>query len=495
MAGTGKSTIARTVADMFYTRKRLAASFFFSRGGGDVGSAGKFFTTVARQLGHISPALHRHICVAITEQKEIAGQALRDQWNQLILQPLSKLDPTSLQSSLIIVIDALDECEGDNDIKLLIQLLAEAKNLKNIQLRIFLTSRPEIPVRLGFRPMPAILHHDLLLHDVPRILVDHDISLFLRIQFREISSNSEYLPADWPGDKAIDRLVQKADGLFIYAATVCRFIKTNDQWLPRDLLEVFLPPNERLNHSKNLPRRIPSTSPTAELDAIYTQILQHSIKGVREDKDKEQLSKDFKQVIGSTVVLSRPLSSAALGKLLEHDQETIYLRLRHLRSVLNVPNDQNAPIRLLHPSFPDFLLDKQRCCDPHFWVDEKKAHAALADCCIRLMSSSQNGLRKDICGLHAPGTLVGEVEEDQIDQCLPAELQYACRYWVQHLQRSSAPLHDDEQVHIFLREHLLHWLEALGLMEKISEGILAITSLESMVTVRNGLSVLKKVSN
>ena len=492
MAGTGKSTIARTVADMFYAQKRLAASFFFSRGGGDVGSAGKFFATVARQLGDISPVLRRHICVAITEQKEIVSQTLRDQWNQLILQPLSKLDPTSLQSPLIIVIDALDECEGDNDIRLLLQLLAESKSLKSVQLRIFLTSRPEIPVRLGFRPMPAILHHDLVLHDVPRLIVDRDISLFLRVQFREISSNSEYLPADWPGDKAIDRLVQKADGLFIYAATVCRFIKTNDQWLPRDLLDVFLLPSEASNHSENLLRRIPSTSPTAELDAIYTQILQHSIKGVRADEDKEQLSKDFKQVIGSIVVLFGPLSPAALGKLLECDQEAIYLRLRHLRSVLNVPDDQNAPIRLLHPSFRDFLLDKQRRHDPHFWVDEKKAHAALANCCIRLMSSSQDGLRKDICGLRAPGTLVSEVKEDQIDQYLPAELQYACRYWVWHLQKSNTPLHNDEQVHVFLQEHLLHWLEALGLMKKTSEGVLAITSLESMVTVGNSLSVLEE---
>src|SRR5947207_1158148 len=43
-AGTGKSTIARTVAREHYDRNNLAASFFFSRGGGDVGHAGKFFT-------------------------------------------------------------------------------------------------------------------------------------------------------------------------------------------------------------------------------------------------------------------------------------------------------------------------------------------------------------------------------------------------------------------------------------------------------------------
>jgi len=492
MAGTGKSTIARTVADMFYKRKRLAASFFFSRGGGDVGSAGKFFTTVTRQLGDISPALRRHICVAITEQKEIASQTLRDQWNQLILRPLSKLDTTSLQSSLIIIIDALDECEGDNDIRSLLQLLAEAKNLKSIPLRIFLTSRPETPIRLGFRTMPAILHHDLVLHDVPRIIVDSDISVFLRVKFREIGSDSGYLP-DWPGDKTIEYLVQKANGLFIYAATVCSFINTNDQWSPRHLLEVFLPPREGSNHSKNLPRRIPSTSPTAELDTIYTQILKHSIKGVREEKDKEQLSKDFKLVIGSIVVLSGPFSPAALGKLLELDQEAIDLRLRHLRSVLNVPDDPNAPIRLLHPSFRDFLVNNQRCCDPYFWVDEKKAHAALADSCMRLMSRSRDGLRKDICGQRAPGTPICEVKEDQVDQFLPAELQYACRYWVQHTEKSETRLQDDGEVHVFLQKHLLHWLEALSLMRKTSEGILAISALEGLVTVGDGPRVLTEM--
>jgi hypothetical protein len=70
-------------------------------------------------------------------------------------------------------------------------------------------------------------------------------------------------------------------------------------------------------------------------------------------------------------------------------------------------------------------------------------------------------------------------------------LQYACRYWVQHLQSSESSLADNGQVHVFLREHLLHWLEALSLIKKTSEGVLAIISLESLVIVRNSLSVLK----
>jgi hypothetical protein len=75
--------------------------------------------------------------------------------------------------------------------------------------------------------------------------------------------------------------------------------------------------------------------------------------------------------------------------------------------------------------------------------------------------------------------------------CLPAELQYACRYWVDHLQRSEHQLYGDGRVHCFLREHLLHWVEALGWIEQSSEGIRAIALLESMVNVSYVLSPLK----
>jgi hypothetical protein len=47
IAGTGKSAIARTIACKYHNKNHLGASFFFSRGGGDVSHAGKFFTSIA----------------------------------------------------------------------------------------------------------------------------------------------------------------------------------------------------------------------------------------------------------------------------------------------------------------------------------------------------------------------------------------------------------------------------------------------------------------
>ena len=483
MAGTGKSTIARTVARKYEDRNRLGASFFFSRGGGDVSHAGKFFTSIAIQLANKSSSLKRYIPEAVKDNSGVASQTPRDQWNRLILEPLSKLEADSLQSPLILVIDALDECEGEDDIRGILQLLAQAQSLETIQLRIFVTSRPETPIRLGFRTMPEILHQDLVLNDISRAIVDQDIYIFFEHKLSEIRNMSDDLPVDWPGKKTIDLLVLKAHGLFIYAATVCRFIEEGgEQWPPQDLLDLVLPDDSTSGSLLRKPGQTVAThkSPTKEVDEIYTQVLECSFKRVHDERDKQQLAEAFRQVVGAIIVLFEPLPTTALAGLLPARKETINMRLRHLRSVLDVTESQDSTVRLLHPSFRDFLLDKQRCHNQHFRVDEKKTHKVLTGSCLRLMSSH---LKRDICDLQMPGTLASEIESSRVEQCLPAHVQYACRYWVDHLARSDIDLCNDDQVYKFIQEHFLHWLEALSIMGKMSDGFLIITALQSMLIV------------
>jgi hypothetical protein len=100
-------------------------------------------------------------------------------------------------------------------------------------------------------------------------------------------------------------------------------------------------------------------------------------------------------------------------------------------------------------------------------VDKKQAHLTLADSYIQRMSN----LKQDICGVNAPSTLVDNIASSRVEQCISPEIQYACLYWVQHLQGSGEQLYDDDQVHRFLQVHLLHWLEALSWMRKTSEAI------------------------
>jgi hypothetical protein len=466
LAGTGKSTIARTVARRYFEQKRLGASFFFSRGSGDVSHAGKFVTSIAVQLANSVPTLHRIIYKAITEHSDIPSRSLHDQWQQLILTPLSELD-SSHQTSYVLAVDALDECDDDNNIRIILQLLARARSLKRVRLRIFLTSRPEIPIRHGFYQMTKTEHYDFVLHNTSKSIVDRDIAIFLEYDLGLIGQE-RCLGADWPGEDTVRSLVQNASGLFIWAATACRFIREG-KGLTKRRLAVIL---------KNGGTSI--TAPEKRLNEIYNAVLNHVICLDYTDEEKEDLYRVLRDTLGSVVVLLSPLSAYSLSRLLYIPTEDVNQILEDLHSILDISEDQTCLLRLHHPSFRDFLLDKDRCSDPKFWVDKKQAHRRLAESCILLMS---NSLKQDICGVKAPGVFVTNVASSLVDQCLPLEVKYACLYWIQHLQQSGAQLHDNDQVHRFLKVHLLHWLEALGWIGKTSEGILAIYSLEAQILV------------
>jgi hypothetical protein len=454
------------MAREYYDQKRLGASFFFSRGGGDVGHAGKFVTSIAMQLAHDVPSLQQRICEAITERSDIANRSLPDQWRQLVLLPLSKLDGSSYRSSYILVVDALDECDDDNNIQIILQLLAEARSLKMVKLRVFLTSRREIPIRYGFYQIREAEHHDFVLHNASPAVVDHDITIFLKYNLKLIAQERA-LDSSWPGEEVIRRIVQNASGLFIWAATACRFIREGKRFAT-ERLSIILQSGGSV------------TAPEKHLDEIYLTVLTHSMHPTYTDEEKKKLYSMLRYVLGSLVVLFSPLSTNSLSTLLHITKRDVDETLEELHAILNIPGDQNCALRLHHPSFRDFLLGKDRCCDSNLQVDGTQAHRTLAASCIQLMSTS---LKQDICGLNASGVLVTDVESSRVEQCLPPEVQYACLYWVQHLQKCGAQLCDNDQVYQFLQEHLLHWLEALSWMRRISEGIVAITSLESIALV------------
>ncbi|KAI1091687.1 hypothetical protein F5B19DRAFT_457197 [Rostrohypoxylon terebratum] len=151
MAGTGKSTISRTVAQNFSKKNQLGASFFFKRGEGDRGGAAKLFTTIAAQLIQRKPALSLHIQHAIDDDPGIFGKRMRDQFEKLIWNHWSQIArEASNTSTLLIVVDALDECEREEDVKTIISLFSRTQSSQSSQLRILVTSRPELPIRLGF---------------------------------------------------------------------------------------------------------------------------------------------------------------------------------------------------------------------------------------------------------------------------------------------------------------------------------------------------------
>ncbi|RLL94298.1 hypothetical protein CFD26_102355 [Aspergillus turcosus] len=465
-AGTGKSTIARTIARQYYDEQRLGASFFFSRGGGDIGHAGKFVTTIARQLASNILPLQQFVCDAVASYSAIGTQSLSDQWRHLILSPLSKMDSGSGPPSYLLAIDALDECDDDKGIQVILSLLTEAQPVFNNILRVLITSRPNLLIEVGFSRIPPANHCAFVLHRLPSETVSHDTVLFLQHEFKTIAQDQALEPA-WPGAEAIERLANRAGGLFIWCATACRFVQEGGFFA-----------EERLNSL--LQGSTSSTAPEEHLNEIYTSVLRAAVLPTYTEQEKEKLYDHLRHILGTIVILYSPLPLGSMCKLIQVPKRRAAQMLAHLHAILDVPDDLTRPLRLHHPSFRDFLIDNQRCRDGDFFVDKHRVHHGLAESCLQLMSSS---LKQDICDVNAPGTSADDVDETHKQQCLPSEIQYACLYWVQHLQNSNVLLKDGDATHQFLIEHVLHWLEALSWMRRASEGIRALVSLESLASV------------
>lgn len=481
MAGTGKSTISRTVAYNLARRAALGASFFFKRGEGDRGKAARFFTSIAAQLAQKHPRLGQHVRNAIETNHSIAEKPIEEQFKKLVLQPLKEveMDPKA-PGTMVVVVDALDECDREEDIRLIIYLLSLTKSVTSIPLKFFITSRPELPIRLGFKNING-KYQDLILYEIPESIIEHDILAFLefrlqqiRVEYNNSVSADRHLPSNWPGQTEVRKLIKIVIPLFIFAATACRFISDSR----------LAPPNKQLTKILGY-----QTQEMSKLDATYSPVLDQLLVDLPAPA-KRNVVREFRDVVGSIVILARPLSTVGLSCLIGIDKADIDNRLDRLHSVLDVPSDANAPVRLLHLSFRDFLVDGERKTH-QFWVDERATHEKLATNCLTLLSENQR-LREDICGLKMPGRLREDVDRRKIDSCLPSEVQYACLYWVYHLEGSAVRLpdgqalpflHDGHQALQFLQHHFLHWLEVLSLIGRISESIGLIDELQSLVDV------------
>ncbi|THV92927.1 WD40 repeat-like protein, partial [Aureobasidium pullulans] len=453
IAGAGKSTISRSVAEQFNKTECLGANFFFKRGDGGRANAKKLFPTLARQLAHHVPGVLGRLLKLLEAEPDIPSKSLREQFEKLIHQPLVSVQENGAGTQTpiyVIVIDALDECNDASDIRTILKLIVLFNGLQKLKLRVFVTSRPELPIRHEFQDMQDNIHHVVILHEIPQHIIAHDIEAFFRSEFEELASTMRNNDRqDWPGDESICKLVNMAVPLFIFASTVCRFVKDPTR-NPVHQLQAIL--KQRHRNSK--------------LDATYRPVLEQMCLG-RDKEDQGRWASDFRQVVGVIITVFEPLSIASLETLLQPDDFDIRLTLAALHSVLDVSESKERPVRLFHLSFHDYLVDPNQCPRP-FLINEPALHAQIAGMCVKLMSRH---LRRDLCQLRKPGTTRNEIGQQTLKKFLPAELRYACRYWIQHADQGKNPIYDGDHIHNFLNQHMLHWLEALALMGDLAMSI------------------------
>ncbi|KAI7969632.1 hypothetical protein EIK77_008787 [Talaromyces pinophilus] len=236
------------------------------------------FTTICAQLLVKIPSLVTHIELAIDADPNISDKSMGEQFEKLICLPLSRVrDHLPQAPKFIIVVDALDECVQDGDT--LLRLLSQTRDKWSSSLQIFITSRPEQHIRYGFGDVPEDIRENKELHEIPQPIIQQDIATFLKYRFAQIqeryTKDGWSLPFDWPGLEAMSNLIEMAVPLFIFAATLCRFVEDPAWSDPSGQLKKLLGHQYTKRDSE-----------MDKLDAIYSPILNQLIDGCPEKAQK-----------------------------------------------------------------------------------------------------------------------------------------------------------------------------------------------------------------
>ncbi|KAI0854201.1 WD40 repeat-like protein [Daldinia vernicosa] len=490
MAGTGKSTIAQTVAASLSKKTSfsgdsqllgniyLGATFFFKQDDNNRNHAGVLFTTLAHQLAHKPLGLENEIANAIKQHAspDISSRDLKTQWEELILKPLKTIEDSSPQIRLILIIDALDECWHKEpgimkrNVRDIVHSLTRVGELSGIQVRVLITSRNQSHIHAAFESIQES-HEEL---ELPKIILDkssNDITTFFK---SNLHNNWEYngVSSDRLSPEDFRQLVEKTGGLFIYAATACKFLNIANTDIANKRLRKLL---EGTYNTKSL---------ESNLDNIYRAVLDFNTQDLDEVEKQEEFL--LKEILRLIVVLFRPLPIDSLAEFTipKKPVSSVEKCLRDIGSIVDVPKERKSPISLVHLSFREFLLDKHRCGRTGFFVEPSMVHFHLLERCLDIMSQH---LHMDMCDIRKPGVLSIEIPPDLVQRSIEPHLQYACKYWVNHLlqiEETQLPkdiLVDDGIIHKFLQKHILNWVETLSLIGEAGSAIHTINHLKTLV--------------
>jgi len=455
-AGKGKSAIAHTIALQAQNLGMLASCFCFSRARQNEQLHTKLFPTIARDLAHRDIRL-RPLLVEVTTN----NYSLRDttdvaaQWTKLILEPLSQLK-VSPTGNVVVVIDALDESGAERTRVTILEVLAAYGGDLPANIRILLTSRPLPDIVEALAHSPRI--HARSLDAIDTELTMRDIHLYVSTRLKSLR--------DTFSDENFQQLAAKSEGVFEWARLACDFISPRIGVISKDRF------HEIMSHASGDGRTL--------LDGMYSSFSQDLFRG-SDDR------RDFLSVMRQILWLREPLPISALDFMRdrfprEDDRFPVGFVLNPMASLLAGANEVSTPVRPLHLSFYDFLLDEKRSGE--FFVQQGDVNRDLA---VASLSVMQAGLHFNICKLETSYISNLEVAdlEKRVEENIPPHLLYSCQFWATHLQGAAFDPYLVQLVRgLVTGEQMLFWLEVLGVSKLIGEAYQALISAERWLQVR-----------
>src|SRR5258705_438056 len=458
LAVIGKSTIARTVAEQVNDLGLPMASFFFARHNDALSNAKLFVTSIAFRLAEIFPKFMETVSNALKADGTLPGKSLDTQFTYLFFRPLQSL---ALNHPLVLVVDALDECDAKDAQTILNNVVSHCARIP--MLRILITSRPENHITSVFKRANNI--EKVILHDIDSGVVAQDIQHYLECQLKRIHEWDEFLsiPPNWPSLIDLKALVHKSGRLFIWAATAVKFIGDTHILNPEGQLQIILN------------RSVSSQKPYAELDELYHMVLS---KGV----SNPDCMLDFRLVLATVVLLQKPMSLLTLFKFLQITD--IRNLLIHIQSIIPLPHDLEGKVEIYHPSFSDFITDGSWCHDDRFRVDVAGCERQMSLHCLELLTTDLPDAVYEIVPWHSLNASIANLTT-KLTSVVGLEVQYPCQFWASHLGKVEVV---DEKLGLALEKftgvgmgerkgYLLKWVMVMSMMGGMHDAIRSLQGL------------------
>jgi len=460
MAGTGKSTIAQSICNRLDADGMLAASFFCSRSaGGGRNDARKIIPTIAFQLAYHLPGFMQEICDVLRTPDRTA-QPIEKQMKKLFWEPLDNALVTSTASLSndvlppIVVIDGLDECLDAGAQEFVQSLLRRFEHNLPIHLRFILFSRSEKHIGTPIRASTVEVSR-FQLHDIPQSIVTQDIRRYAEAGLSQMSSKREW-GNKWYKQDDVDFIVLQADVLFIYAATVLKYLE-DSKFRPEKRLQIL--------RQLAFTAKTEQTGPLRPLHLLYSIILEN----LGEADDLEAFEVDLVRNILFILSCSpTPLPIPAIADLIGSELDEVRACIASLSSVVYIPpesEEKAKPIKALHASFPEFVRSSSPLFPVHFRFEAGNYHRLFFLKCLKTLNVR---LCEGLLGAKVnKQTGRTDISLEMVSTFISPSLQYASQHFLFHGIESDwqEPLlvnEASEIVSIFVNSHLLHWLECLA---------------------------------
>ena len=452
--GKGKTMLLCGIIDELSASTRLKnksattlLSFFFCQA---TDSRINNATAVLRGLIYLLIAQKRSLLSHVRKNYDDAGKALFEDTNawvalcEIFTRILQDQDP-SLDSTYLII-DALDECTAD--LPKLLNFIAQAS-----------ATAPGIKWIISSRNWPAIEEQlrgkrqkTTLCLELNSTSVSAAVGIYIKHKSNELAEKKDYDPEI--REAVLEHLLSYANDTFLWVALVCQNLESVMEWNVRSKLKEF----------------------PAGLDSLYLQMLTQ----INNSED----ARLCKQILAISLTVYRPITLAEMSSLFQKpkgmsDNPKYLVQLIGLcGSILTL---RESTIYFVHQSAKDFLL---QASDQVFLSNARRVHYNLFWRSIQVMSKT---LRRNVYSLESPGVCIEQVEQPNSDPL--AIGRYACVYWGDHLMDSDVreykiiDIKDGGLVFSFLGTTYLHWLEALSLLKRLTDGIAMIIKLESWLKV------------